>query len=227
MCGFGTDWIKAAAENAASRDGETQVLENALIIFAKNPVLGKVKTRLAKTIGDEAAFQAYQQMLGHVRDVASKVECDRIVFYSDFVDESDAWKRPTFSKEVQSGKDIGEKMHNALAATLRKGYEKVVLVGCDLLDLQVQHLEQAFRSLEFHDVALGPAEDGGYYLIGLKSTDSSLFVNKTWSHANVLTNTLADIQRQGKSVHLIARLSDIDDENDWKAALERQQLRRH
>ena len=227
MCGFGTDWIKAAAENADSRDREAEVVGNALIIFAKNPVLGKVKTRLAKTIGDEAAFEAYQQMLAHVRNVASQAECERIVFYSDFVDESDAWSRPTFSKEVQSGNDIGEKMHHALDTTLAKGYEKVLLVGCDLLDLQVQHLEQAFRSLEFHNVVIGPADDGGYYLIGMKSPDPTLFLNKTWSHAAVLSNTLADIQSQGKSVHLIARLSDIDDEKDWKAALERQQLRKH
>lgn len=225
MCGFGTDWIKAAAENASSQDEEMQVLDNALIIFAKNPVWGKVKTRLAKTIGDAAAFDAYQQMLAHVRNVAMQVDCHRVVFYSDFVDEGDAWGRPVFSKEVQSGADIGEKMHNALASTLAKGYEKVVLVGCDLLDLQVQHLKQAFRSLEFHDIVIGPADDGGYYLIGMKAPDPSLFFDKTWSHAKVLTNTLADIQKQGKSVQLVAQLSDIDDENDWLAALERRQGR--
>ncbi len=225
MCGFGTDWIKAAAENAASQDEETHVLDNALIIFAKNPVLGKVKTRLAKTIGDAAAFDAYQEMLAHVRNVAMQVDCHRIVFYSDFVDEVDAWSRPEFSKEVQTGADIGEKMHNALASTLAKGFSKVVLVGCDLLDLQVQHLKQAFRSLEFHDIVIGPADDGGYYLIGMKAPDPSLFFDKSWSHAKVLTNTLADIQKQGKSVQLVAQLSDIDDENDWDAALERQRLR--
>jgi uncharacterized protein len=164
-------------------------------------------------------------MLAHVRSVALQVDCHRVVFYSDFVDEGDAWSRPEFSKEVQSGADIGEKMHHAIAATLAKGYEKVVLVGCDLLDLQVQHLELAFRVLEFHDVVIGPADDGGYYLIGMKSPDPRLFIDKSWSHAKVLTNTLDDIRQQGKSVQLVAQLSDIDDENDWIAALERQRMR--
>ena len=118
MCGIGSDWI-AAARNAENADepflGPTETdLHRALIIFVKNPQLGKVKTRLAKTIGDEAALAAYLQMLSHMRDVTAGLDCHRAVYYSDFIDEGDAWTSPTYSKHLQSPGDLGDKMRLAM-----------------------------------------------------------------------------------------------------------------
>ncbi|HEX2900065.1 MAG TPA: TIGR04282 family arsenosugar biosynthesis glycosyltransferase, partial [Bacteroidia bacterium] len=223
--GIGSDWLQAAKDLETDLPLVAPKTDRALIIFAKNPVLGKVKTRLAKTIGDQAAFEAYLQMLAHVRSVTAETECHRAVFYTDFVDENDAWSRPAFSKHLQASGDLGERMHAAISTLLKEGFQKVVLVGSDLLDLQVQHLEQAFRALEFQDFVLGPAGDGGYYLVGMKTQSPWLFEGRTWSTATVLAEALQAIRERGFSVHLLPELSDIDDEKDWFAAQQRHQAR--
>ncbi len=229
MCGIGTDWLENAraaqqpeASLVAAQAGDNK---HALIIFVKNPQLGRVKTRMAKTMGDEAALDAYLQMLAHVRAVAASIDCHRAVYYSDFIDESDAWEGPAFSKHLQSKGDLGEKMHGAMAEMLAAGFERVVLVGSDLLDLQVQHLSLAFRALGFQDLVLGPTHDGGYCLIGMTAPHPELFLNKTWSTDTVLADTVADAKRLGLSMHLLPAIHDIDEENDWLEALNRQQLR--
>jgi rSAM/selenodomain-associated transferase 1 len=197
----------------------------ALIIFVKNPQLGKVKTRLAKTMGEAAALDAYLQMLAHVRAVAQQVDAHRAVYYSDYVEEADAWSRPQFSKHVQAPGELGDKMRLAIEDMMHQGYAHVVLVGSDLLDLQVQHLEEAFRALRFQDFVLGPAIDGGYYLIGMNEMAPTLFADKAWSTDLVLESTLQDIRKLGKTVHLLRPLSDIDEEKDWLEALARHQAR--
>jgi uncharacterized protein len=230
MCGIGTDWIAAGRNAAAEEDTTVTSPRNdpptqALIIFVKNPQLGKVKTRLAKTMGDAAALDAYLQMLSHVRAVAQQVDAHRAVYYSDYIDEADAWPRPQFSKYMQAPGDIGDKMRLAIEDMYHQGYARVVLVGSDLLDLQVQHLEEAFRALHFQDFVLGPAIDGGYYLIGMQEMASTIFANKAWSTDRVLESTLQDIRQLAKTVHLLRPLSDIDEEKDWLDALARHQAR--
>ncbi len=92
--------------------------ENALLITMKNPVKGRVKTRLAATAGEERALEIYLALLAHTRDVAQQVEAERYLFYSDFVDENDGWSGRYFTKKMQSSGDIGERMANCFAETL-------------------------------------------------------------------------------------------------------------
>lgn len=188
--------------------------ENLLIIFAKKPELGKVKTRLAATIGDEKALEIYLKLLQHTYKEAYKVKADKAVFYSDKVHDFDMLDYFKFPKAVQSGSDLGEKMKNAFSLGFRRAYEKVVLIGSDCPTVTDEIIENAFRALDNHDAVLGPAEDGGYYLVGIKEPNNELFENKLWSTSDVLLDTVLDLKKQNKSYHLLQTLNDVDVEAD-------------
>lgn len=223
MCGFGENWVKnnAEVENSFLNGGDQapKDQDRALIIFIKNPELGKVKTRLAKTIGDEAALEAYKGMLKHTRETVLAVDCHRALYYSQQIASGDDWSGDHFDKAVQAEGDLGAKMASAFQDLFRQGYKRVLIVGSDCLDLRPKHLEQAFRMLQYDDFVLGPANDGGYYLLGMSSFESSVFENKEWSTESVLSSTISDIQKLSKTHFLLPELIDIDTEDDYKAAL--------
>lgn len=181
---------------------------NALIVFTRNPELGKCKTRLAKTIGDEAALDIYKYLLQHTANVAKRVNTDRYVFYSEQIIENDIWTAETFNKNLQNGNDLGERMYNAFQHLFRMGYSKVIIIGSDLLDLNEDLISSAYSKLDSHDYVLGPAMDGGYYLLGMKDNNADLFRNKEWGTATVLKDSLNNLQNS--KVALIQELNDID-----------------
>nr|WP_321247975.1 TIGR04282 family arsenosugar biosynthesis glycosyltransferase [uncultured Psychroserpens sp.] len=189
-------------------------MKTALIVFTRNPELGKCKTRLAKTVGDQSALDIYKYLLQHTANVAKQVEANRYVFYSVDINHNDIWSAAHFSKEQQKGNDLGERMHNAFDQLLHSGYEKVIIIGSDLLDLDKDIIEEAITSLDDHDVVLGPAEDGGYYLLGMKDLHPALFKNKAWGTETVREDTLADLKN--KTVSLLKPLNDIDTFDDMK-----------
>lgn len=203
-------------------DGDNEIAYNfhfptskkALIIFTRNPVLGKVKTRLAKTIGNEAALNIYNHLLLHTATTVAQVKADRFVFYSKSIHKNDVWNSSLFRKKLQYGEDLGMKMKNAFNELFLLGYKEVIIVGSDLLDLQPKHIEEAFHKLENHDVVIGPAEDGGYYLLGMKTLHSQIFNNKKWGTDTVFQNTINDLQSE--SVFLLEVLNDIDIYEDIK-----------
>jgi uncharacterized protein len=182
--------------------------EDLLLIFTKNPVLGKVKTRLAKDIGEENALKIYEFLLDHSVKVTSPLEVSKQVCYSDAVIEYDIWDPNIFSKKAQSGNDLGERMHNAFQDAFSVGFKKVVIIGSDLFDLETEDLEKAFVELDEHNFVLGPAQDGGYYLFGMKSLNSKVFKNKDWGTSSVLKDTLADLEN--RNVKLLETRNDID-----------------
>ncbi|MCB9236035.1 MAG: TIGR04282 family arsenosugar biosynthesis glycosyltransferase [Bacteroidia bacterium] len=188
--------------------------ERLLMIFVKNPELGKVKTRLARTLGEEKALQVYRFLLDHTREVAREVGVDRAVFYSSFADENDSWGEEFFQKYVQEGDDLGERMENAFAKAFAMGYKSVVIIGSDCLELSSQHLNDAFAALIDHDTVVGPARDGGYYLLGMNKIHPEFFLDKQWSTDSVLPNTLRNILELKLSHVLLAELSDVDFEED-------------
>jgi uncharacterized protein len=190
--------------------------QNRLIIFVKNPELGKVKTRLAKTIGDEKALQIYLRLLEHTRKISSKVAVNQAVYYTDFIDSNDIWSESQFRKYLQTGYDLGERMQNAFATAFDEGFEKVVIIGSDCPQLNQAHIQQAFDELLTHDVVIGPAVDGGYYLLGMSQLIPELFTNKLWSSDQVLRQTLADLNRLEYSYYLLDELRDIDTAEDLK-----------
>ena len=188
--------------------------KKALIIFTRNPELGKCKTRLAKTLGDKSTLDIYNHLLKHTATVSKEVKASRYVFYSETINHSDIWDSNIYFKKLQKGENLGERMENAFAELFKSGYQKAIIIGSDLLDLNASLIKKAFRELDHNDVVIGPAEDGGYYLLGSKKIHSSIFKNKKWGTETVRMATLKDLENS--NVHLLKVLNDIDTFEDMK-----------
>lgn len=189
--------------------------DKGLIILVRNPNIGCVKTRLAADIGEESALTVYKVLIEHTRSISLEVPCARLLFYSDYIDENDLWEKEFFIKFLQKGSDFGEKMLQAFRITLQR-YRKAVIIGSDCLELTARIINEAFDQLLNYDVVLGPAKDGGYYLMGLKEIHQELFINKKWSTSSVFSDTIADINKLGIKYFLLPTLSDIDVLDDLK-----------
>jgi rSAM/selenodomain-associated transferase 1 len=186
--------------------------KNLSIVFVRNPELGKVKTRLAKTIGDKKALNIYILLLKHTESVLQKVSSDKVVYYSEEIQSNDLWSNRCFQKKLQKGNDLGERMQHAFEMAFKEGYEKVVIVGSDLFDLKAVHIENAFKALENHNLVIGPSLDGGYYLLGMKVLHPAVFKNKQWGTDSVLETTLKNLEQE--NVKLLEALNDIDTFDD-------------
>jgi len=195
--------------------------KNALIIFARNPELGKCKTRLAKVIGNEAALEIYKYLLNHTAEISKNIKADKFVFYSDDIKKEDLWNKDIFRKKLQYGTDLGARMENAFTELFQLNYEKVIIIGSDLLDLNTKHVNDAFELLENNELVIGPAKDGGYYLLGMKTLHLNVFKNKDWGTSTVFKETIKDIQNSNYA--LMEELNDIDTFEDIKPY---QQLRK-
>ena len=182
--------------------------KNLLLIFTRNPELGKAKTRLAKTVGDATALEIYKFLLNKTQEVASKVTADKAVYYSVKIRENDIWDATIYQKHQQVGEDLGIRMLNAFKNSFDAGYEKVLIIGSDLYDLTSEIIDDAFYQLHTNDVIIGPAIDGGYYLLGMNAVQENIFQNKDWGTASVRKDTLADLK--DKKVHLLQELNDVD-----------------
>ncbi len=188
--------------------------KNLLLIFTRNPELGKCKTRLAATVGDIAALEIYRFLLSHTARVTRGLNLIKEVHYSETIWEDDLWDKTDFDKKLQKGKDLGERMCNAFKNGFDRGFEKITIIGSDLYDLKSVDLEMAFNKLAHSDYVLGPAQDGGYYLLGMKKFNPNLFKNKKWGTEKVLKDTLADIENE--SISLLELKNDIDVYEDIK-----------
>ena len=193
--------------------------KEALIIFVKNPELGKVKTRLAATVGDEKALEVYKKLLEYTRQVTKNISQDKWVFYSDRIDYNDLWDNDHYHKDVQSGNDLGRKMLNAFKQCFDKGYETVCIIGSDMMEIDKLTIQKAFESLKVNDLVIGPAKDGGYYLLGMNKLHPTLFEGKKWSTGSVLNDTLSNVERQNLSYIKLETMNDIDTESDWNTYL--------
>lgn len=185
-----------------------------LLIFTRNPELGKCKTRLAAKIGDHAALDVYVFLLEHTKNITSTLNATRQVYYSEAIAKNDIWHLDAYEKKLQTGADLGKRMQNAFADGFADGYEQILIIGSDMYDLTSSDLEQAFDALATHEVVLGPAEDGGYYLLGLSSMHEALFENKQWGTETVLKDSLADLE--GIPYFLLEEKNDVDYYEDIK-----------
>ncbi len=181
--------------------------------------MGKVKTRLARTLGDTEALRIYQILLEKTRAAALDCAANRYLFYSDFMDEKDTWLPDSFQKEIQHSGDLGERMEAAFQQAFEAGASKVVIIGSDCPQLTGEVLQQAFDLLDAADFVLGPVPDGGYYLIGMKALEASVFYNIEWSTETVRDKTIEKILAVGKTYALLPMLYDVDTEEDWRAYL--------
>ncbi len=186
-----------------------------LIIFIKNPVSGLVKTRLAKVLGEDVALQIYLNLCEITRNAIIRLDCTKYLFYSDSIIENDQWSSQHYHKFIQKGDDLGKRMATAFSILFSK-HPQLVLIGSDCPYLKESHIQKAFDMLETADCVLGPAKDGGYYLIGLKQIIPELFEHKSWSQKSLLTETIETLLKQNKSIFLTELLSDIDEISDWE-----------
>ena len=186
-----------------------------LIIFVKNIKLGKVKTRLAKTIGDESAFEVYKELVNITENETTNLTIDKRIYFSDAVVET-KWQNDF--KTIQYGIDLGERMQNAFADGFNLGYEDIILIGSDLPDISNVIIESGFKALEKIEVVFGPAEDGGYYLIGMNKLHSFIFDDKPWSQSHLLDVSLNELNKSNVGFSLLEILNDIDTYEDLIAS---------
>lgn len=189
--------------------------KHALVVFTKNAVKGKVKSRLAASIGEDEALQIHNKLLKHTKTIVNLEEIRLFIYYSDYIDHEDDWPVDVF-KKIQSGEDLGARMMNAFTNTFCEGYEKVVIIGTDCAQLETSHLNEAFMRLINNEVVIGPAYDGGYYLIGLNKIIPGLFRSIDWGTNEVLAQTLAICSELKLNTYLLPLLADVDREEDLK-----------
>jgi len=184
-----------------------------LILFAKEPVGGNVKTRLQGYLSQDRCVKLYKAFLRDTLDVMNKISCKhKIIAYDSH------GKRPRYLKKIaphyafykQKGDSLGERMYNAFRFAKDTGASKMVIIGSDSPTLPASSIKKSFGLLGRADVVLGPSFDGGYYLIGLKSPCVGLFKGITWSSPTVLENTIKNAHKLKKRVALLDKRYDID-----------------
>lgn len=203
---------------------------NMLGIFLKYPVPGQVKTRMAAAIGDDAAAACYQEMAELVLSRTADTEAfRRILFITpeerilDFV----RWL-PDETFLPQRGADLGLRMADAFGRLLAQA-DGAVLIGSDAPDISAELIAEAFDCLHRHDLVIGPAQDGGYYLIGMKRLHGSLFEGIAWSTSGVFAETLRKAETLNLSCRLLPELADIDTMEDytrWQERTKKSECRR-
>lgn len=197
-------------------------MKQALIIFARNPVRGKVKTRLAATMGDDKALSIYQSLLEHTVQITQRISCDRYVFYADGISKNDVWSDDRYLKKNQEGEDLGQRMYHAFDILFKQVYQKIIIIGTDCFELSSSILLDAFTTLDTNEVVIGPSEDGGYYLLGMRQFFPFLFEGKVWSTDTVYNSTIQQLELHKISYGILPILNDIDTEDDWKQYLHKQ-----
>jgi uncharacterized protein len=194
-------------------------MKSVLIIFYRNPILGKVKTRLAYTIGDGNALAVYLKLVEHTRSITTSLAVDVALYYSEYIDTEDNWSQQFYRKERQIEGNLGQRMQHAFESEFSNGYDNVCIIGTDCLELSRREIDDAFGELSSHDVVIGPAKDGGYYLLGMKNMNTAFFSEKKWGSDSVLIDTIEDCKTSGLTCGLLPTLSDIDTIDDLPATI--------
>jgi rSAM/selenodomain-associated transferase 1 len=189
-----------------------------VIVFTKNAQLGKVKTRLAATIGNEDALYAHKLLVEKTAIQLSSILCDKVVYYSNYIEDDDIFSTNGYHQHVQFGEDLGQRMHHAFCAEFNKDYSSIVMIGTDCPDLEEENITEAFELLKSNQLVLGPAHDGGYYLIGLSSPREELFSGIEWSTSSVFEKTLEIAKIAQLSAGILPTKQDIDTFDDLKSS---------
>jgi rSAM/selenodomain-associated transferase 1 len=198
-------------------------MENALIIFVRNPELGKVKTRLAADVGNENALFIYKKLLQHTCEITQQTEAHKFIFYADEIIADDIWQQKNYFKQLQEDNDLGMRMQSAFQNIYKRKYKKVCIIGSDCYELTSKIIDKALLELDNYDLVIGPAHDGGYYLLAMNSLLKEVFTNIEWSTEKVLQQTIEIIQQKKYSYKLLETLNDIDTisnvPQEWKEEL--------
>jgi rSAM/selenodomain-associated transferase 1 len=187
---------------------------NTVLYFVKYPLPGQVKTRLARTIGPQEAARVYQELAENNYKVLSLAkDTDIVIMFDPPRNEKEIkqWLSGANSYVAQKGEDLGERLSHAFQWAFDHGYQAVTVVGSDILELTPTIVEQSFVALTRSDVVIGPAKDGGYYLIGLSSHQPKLFEGINWSTSVVLSQTYRIIGTLRLKFSTLCPLEDLDD----------------
>ncbi|WP_381522789.1 TIGR04282 family arsenosugar biosynthesis glycosyltransferase [Spirosoma soli] len=198
------------------RSDKPRMSNDHLIIFAKNLIPGQVKTRIARTVGNERAVEVYQHLLKYTQQITSRLPYHRVVYYGDFINPDDGWNG--YDKRLQVGNDLGQRMLNAFCEQFEIA-DRVVIIGSDCLTITPDHIRLAFDALNQADVVIGPATDGGYYLLGMNRLYPFLFENMPWSQPELAELTELAILQNGLTFERLEELTDIDEWEDYERAI--------
>ncbi|EOQ87297.1 transferase 1, rSAM/selenodomain-associated [Leptospira yanagawae serovar Saopaulo str. Sao Paulo = ATCC 700523] len=190
--------------------------EKKLIIFAKQPKLGQVKTRLAHAIGDTKALDVYEELLQITESVTSNLDADKIVYWDQIPELPNPYFTFGFRHFTQTSGDLGSKMANAFQNEFQESNGKVLIIGTDCPYLNPSIFSDAYKALDHSDFVIGPAIDGGYYLLGMKEYLPFVFRGIPWSTESVLKLTLEAIKKNHFRYSLLKELDDIDTVNEWE-----------
>ena len=197
--------------------------KNTLIIFARYPRAGEVKTRLGAEIGMEKAAEVYRQLAEGTFAIAGELAgmVRSCLFYepSASIHEMRKWVGDGLELFPQEGEDLGERMRNVFRKVFDEGANASLIVGTDIPDLDAGLVRKGFEHLEREPVVVGPSVDGGYYLLGMQKGVGDLFSGVRWSSQHVLADTLARVSNLGLSCGLLPELADIDTKEDWERFL--------
>ena len=195
-------------------------IKSALIIFAREPKDGKVKTRLARDLPVRVVTCLYKAFIRDVIQVVRRVPCEaRFIFYDAEGGTSIPFLRKAatgFRFKRQTGRDLGERMHKAFEHCHKNGFRRIAILGSDCVTVTAKDMETAFRALGSHDCVLGPAKDGGYYLIAMSQPCRGVFQGVLWGTSPVLEQTLGKARALGKTVFLLGQRGDIDEIDDLR-----------
>ena len=188
-----------------------------LIVFLKAPRPGEVKTRLAKALGKDGACAAYRKLVETLLSNLKKVpEIELCYSPGDAQSEIEPWLRSGWQAAPQTDGNLGARLAAAFARSFAAGAERVVIIGSDCPNVTRKDIDEAFENLASRDLVVGPAIDGGYWLIGLRQPQPALFEKIPWSSENVLAETLSRARGSGLKIHLLRLLSDVDTAEDWE-----------
>jgi hypothetical protein len=196
--------------------------ESRLLVFLRAPREGQVKTRLAREIGPVAALEAYRTLLQRTLDAAADFGAVELRFTpADSLPLVEPLLRPGWTAVAQGEGDLGVRLDSAFRDAFRDGFQRVMVVGSDCPEIGPEDLSQADERLSETDVVLGPAQDGGYWLLGLRRPASFLFRDMPWSTPGVFAETVRRVESAGLRLGRLRELADVDTAADWRRWLER------
>lgn len=189
------------------------------MLFTRYPEVGKTKTRLISYLGAEGAANLQRQMTERIVTTICSLRSQgglavEIHYSGGSLQEMQNWLGRVLVYKAQCAGDLGKRLQQTFAHGFEAQSERIVVIGSDCPEINTHHLEEAFRQLLSHDLVLGPAQDGGYYLVGLSKRCSDLFCEIAWGTERVFAQTLAIAQRLNLSLATLETLRDIDRPED-------------
>lgn len=205
-------------------------VDRCVILFVKLPEKGRVKSRLARDMGWDLVLRLYESMVLDTIDLLKRAAAPFVICFDPpgSLDRVQRWLGPEYSYVPQTGGDLGERMEQAFVRAFREGMNRVVLIGSDIPGLDSSLIHDAFAALASHDAVVGPATDGGYYLVGFKKNtfEPGIFHDMIWSTETVFSETIDRLRGRSWKVHVLPQCQDADTKEDLKALLARYERRK-